>query len=437
MIARREEQGSVLILVLVLLVALVSLALSLGLRTRVELGATQARLDDLRLRAMIDSAIELALAEVRQDQLPGDTLGDAWRDDQARFAGYAFDEGRVWLLLTEPDPGDGRELRYGLRDENGKLNVNVATQEQLELLPGMTTDAAAAIVDWRDEDDDPLDGGAESDYYLSLDPPYQAKNSSIESLEELLRVRWIDPAVLYGEDRNRNGLLDPCEDDGDRSFPPDDADGVLDRGLIDYLTVFSRELNRTVDERTRLVWQQASAEDVRDRLSEASQATREGLASRAGRPLQSLGQLLFEGMTPEDAILVLDEFTLTDTEILVGRVNVNTAPREVLLGLPGLEEDDVEAILTARLDVSQDLSSPGWLLRALPLQKVQIIADIVTTRSEQFTVNALAQLDDRPQRFRRVEALIDRSFGPARILLWHDLTPLGFPLPGERGEELP
>ena len=35
---------------------------------------------------------------------------------------------------AEPDPGDGRELRYGLRDENGRLNINVATKEQLELL---------------------------------------------------------------------------------------------------------------------------------------------------------------------------------------------------------------------------------------------------------------------------------------------------------------
>ncbi|MEZ6187028.1 MAG: type II secretion system protein GspK [Planctomycetota bacterium] len=435
---RDEERGAVLVLVLVLLVALTSLALSLGLRTRVELGATQARLDALRLRAMTDSAIELALAEVRQDQLQGDTLGDAWRDDQARFAGYAFGPGRVWLLCTEPDPGDGRELRYGLRDENGKLNVNVATQEQLELLPGMTAEAAAAILDWRDDDDDPLDGGAESDYYLSLEVPYQAKNGSIESLEELLRVRWIDEAVLYGEDRNRNGLLDPGEDDGDRSFPPDDADGVLDRGLIDYLTVFSRELNRTRDERPRLQWSEATPEDVAERLDGASPEVLFALSSMAGRgQVQSLGQLLVEGVTAEDAILILDEFTFSDQEILVGRINVNTAPREVLLGIPGLEEDDVEAIMSARLDVSQDLSSPGWLLNAIDLNKLRIVADIVTARSEQFTVHALAQLDDRPARFQRVEALIDRTFGPARILLWHDLTPLGFPLPGERGEELP
>ena len=437
MIVDQGERGSVLVLVLVLLVALVSLALSLGLRTRVELSASQAQVDALRLRAMTDSAVELALAEVRRDQLLGDTLGDAWRDDEARFAGYAFDEGRVWLLCTEPDPGDGRELRYGLRDENGKLNINIATQQQLEILPGMTAEAAAAIIDWRDDDDDPLDGGAESDYYLSLVPPYQAKNGSIESLEELLRVRWIDEAVLYGEDRNRNGLLDPGEDDGDGSFPPDDADGFLDRGLVDYLTVFSRELNRTVDERERLNWEQASADDVRDRLGAASPAVRESLANRAGLPVQSLGQLLVPGTTPEDAMLILDEITLSDTEILVGRVNVNTAPREVLLGIPGLEEEDVEAILTARLDFSQDLSSPGWLAGVLPMQKLQIVADLVTTRSEQFTVHALAQLDDRPSRFMRVEVLIDRSFGPARILLWHDLTPLGFPLPGERGEELP
>ncbi|HID21409.1 MAG TPA: hypothetical protein EYP14_03300, partial [Planctomycetaceae bacterium] len=55
------------------------------------------------------------------------------------------------------------------------------------------------------------------------------------------------PELLYGEDANRNGLLDPNEDDGDVSPPDDNADGVLDRGWVAYLTAYSRESNRRAD----------------------------------------------------------------------------------------------------------------------------------------------------------------------------------------------
>ena len=72
----------------------------------------------------------------------------------------------------------------------------------------------------------------------------------------------------------------------------------------------------------------------------------------------------------------------------------------------------------------------------LDLQQFAQIIDRATTRSFQFTVHAVALLDDRP-RFRRVEVLIDRGFVPVRVLLWRDMTSLGFPFPEERGEELP
>src|SRR5262249_21726799 len=47
-------------------------------------------------------------------------------------------------------------------------------------------------------------------------------------------VKGVTPALLFGNDRNRNGILDADEDDGS---------GTLDRGWSAYLTVFSREQN--------------------------------------------------------------------------------------------------------------------------------------------------------------------------------------------------
>lgn len=436
----RRREGVVLVLVLMLLVFVVGLALTLGREVRVELAVAQEQADAVRLRALADSAIDRAMAELRIDTTPGDTLRETWRDDETAFKAIARDGGRVWWLLVEPDPGDGREVRYGFRDENSKLDINFATREQLLALPMITEEAVDAILDWRDEDDDPEPLGAESAYYSTLDPPYTAKNAPFESLEELLRVRGIDEIMLYGEDRNRNGILDPGEDDGDRSFPPDDADGVLDRGLIDYLTVYSRTPNVRSDGEPRLVWNDASREDLERRLVEAGLADpaldRLLLVKSIGVEVQSLAQLVGFPEVDEDAArIILEEIAVTDAELIPGLINVNTAAREIIAGLPGLEPSDVDAILQARQE-ADDLSSPAWLMRVLSREKFQAIVDRVTTRSDQFTVHVVVQLDGTP-RFRRVEALIDRSVPPVRVLLRRDMTALGFPFPGERGGNFP
>lgn len=439
--APAREEGVILVLVLVLLVAVTALALTLAQEARVEVAVAAQHSDRLKLRALLDSAIELAMAEVRADQEIGDTLNEPWRDDQARFAELQLEGGRVWLLVTEPDPGDGREIRYGVRDEASKLDVNLATAEQLNQIPGITQEAVDGILDWRDEDDEVGDQGAESGYYATLDPPYTAKNAPIESLDELLRIRGIDAAMLYGEDRNRNGLLDPGEDDADGSFPPDDADGFLDRGLIDYLTVFSRELNRTRDGSARLQWSQASGDEIQQRLTAAgaspAYAQRVRQVKNTAGQASSLAEILFRAgaSAPSDLAALLDEITVFEGDQVPGRINVNTCPRELLLGL-GLEEEDADAIMERRLQPDQDLSSPAWLSEVLEFPTFAQLADQVTTRSDQFTVHAVALLDDRP-RFMRAEVLIDRSFVPVRIVIRRDLTPLGFPIPEMRGEELP
>ena len=64
--------------------------------------------------------------------------------------------------------------------------------------------------------------------------PYHCKNGPLESIEELLLVQGVTPQLLFGNDRNRNGVIDPDEDDGS---------GQADLGWSQYLTVYSREPN--------------------------------------------------------------------------------------------------------------------------------------------------------------------------------------------------
>lgn len=143
---------------------------------------------------------------------------------------------------------------------------------RLMAIPGMTDELADAILDFIDDDDTPRANGCESEYYESLSPPYAAKNGRLDSLDELLLVRGVTPEMLYGEDANRNGLLDPNENDGAASWPPDDEDGTLLLGWSAYLTVFGREKNLQFDNTERININDNNLGDLYDKLAQTFDA---------------------------------------------------------------------------------------------------------------------------------------------------------------------
>jgi general secretion pathway protein K len=109
--------------------------------------------------------------------------------------------------------GDGvYEVRF--IDEAGKFNLNRATQDTLRsvfLNLGIEQDRANvmtdSILDWIDTDDLHRVNGAENDYYMSLSPPYTAKNGPFDSVEDLLWIRGVTPELFYG-DEEHVGLKD-------------------------------------------------------------------------------------------------------------------------------------------------------------------------------------------------------------------------------------
>ena len=156
---------------------------------------------------------------------------------------------------------------------SGTTSTTNTPEGRLLMIPGMTDELADAILDFIDADETAREFGCESDYYESLSPPYPAKNSPLESLDELLLVRGVTASVLYGEDMNRNGLLDPNENDGDASFPPDNQDGALQMGWSAYLTVFGREKNLQSDGTQRININSNDLATLYDTLEESFDST--------------------------------------------------------------------------------------------------------------------------------------------------------------------
>jgi type II secretory pathway component PulK len=398
-------------------------------------------------------------------------------------------QGRFSLIaLPDPDQavsGTQTTYSYGVTDEASKINVNAVMQQDssgqtlqnmLLQLPNMTQDVVDAVIDWIDADEQPRASGAESDYYSGLTPPYNTKDGPLDSIEELLLVRGVTPQLLLGNDRNRNGQLDPGEDDGS---------GGLNPGWAAYLTVYSRELNLDSTGNQRIYindgdlttlltnLQNAVGNDMAIyilayRLYGGSAAGAGGgsaptsnfsanaignlTSSRNARPISSIYQLInttvsIPATTPNGRATtygcplnnpsnvsqllpqLLDKCTTNKNLVLPGRINVNTASQTVLSGLPGLAATDVQNIIQSRPApadlVSGDptFQSTAWLLTQANLKPTQLQAldPYITARSRVFRVQSLGYFD-KGGTTARIEAVIDTNGTRPRIVYWRDLT---------------
>lgn len=389
---------------------------------------------------------------------------------------------------------DGASVqRYGVIDEGGKININSMIaldpkgdrlHEALMKLPNMTSAIADAIVDWVDADDDPRPEGAESSYYLSLPNPYKAKNGPLNSLDELLLVQGVTPELLYGGDRNRNGILDEGETDSSR-------------GWSDYLTVYGREINVDINGNPRIylngdnlqtlyadleaavgaelatyvvahklfgsqpVSSNSSGKQTLVAVSpeELYQVVQERIATTgtSGRRIRSVAELIGTQIrlprppgypkdapdrgyysplnTPEGLAqlfpLLLDATTVRQAIEMTPRININTAPMEVLMAIPGISDVEVAGILSGRL--SQDPTSPAtttgaWLLTSglMDPSRFRRLERYITGSSMVYRVQAIGFLE-KGGPVARFEAVIDTNQGAPRFLQIRDLSDLDQP----------
>jgi len=274
--------------------------------------------------------------------------------------------------------GPTETFRYGITPEASKLNLNAASDEEIAalLLPLLgdlglenAAELVACLLDWRDEDDEVRPGGAESEYYTRLEPGYYPKNGKLNTLDELLLVKGWTAATLYGEDTNRNGLLDLNENDGDASFPYyDNRDNKLDVGVAPYLTVWSHE------------------------------------------PQQS-GSAQGQGQA----------------QVKEGLINVNTAPLRVLQVI--MPAEVAAAVVAARAELSgEQLKDVQWVRAVIDPATYDQIKDKITTRALQFHVEILGY-GDHTRLARRYEWIIEMRGALAQVLYHRDLTALGLAWP--------
>ncbi|MCP3868264.1 MAG: general secretion pathway protein GspK [Gammaproteobacteria bacterium] len=176
---RKSQQGIALIVVLWFIVLLSILALGFSRSVRTEIRIIHNLVEDARARHLAEAAVQKGVFELLHP-----------------------DNEDLELLLYGAENSfdfDGQQLSYAIQNEQGKVDINNATDEVLvNLLTVLGVDSTAAaeitdaIGDWRDENDLRRLNGAELDDYEAAGLETVPTNAPFINIAELQQVMGID-----------------------------------------------------------------------------------------------------------------------------------------------------------------------------------------------------------------------------------------------------
>ena len=487
------RSGAVLIIVLVTIMILSLSAYTFCTLMLTEDEATRLMGQRVRSRYLVESGVDYTRLFLSKPEQDIRELGGRY-DNPEIFQNVVVSidpddptmVGRFTIIASSlDDDGVPTGFRNGLVDESTKLNLNVLVDLDTELpgagrnllmaIPGMTEDVADAILDYIDPDDEIRDYGAESREYNQLTPPYAAKNAPMDSLEELLLVRGVTPQLLFGLDSNHNGIVD--EDEMNSSL----ASGIepeLQLGWVNYMTLYSKETNLNLDGLQRININAENLEqlytDLRSTFDERWSNyvigyRQNGPAQASGINGDGIGEIDFEkeaefefesvldlvdGITTVSFTDTLDQtvaspvtsenfnatilavmanLTTVDAPTIPGRININQASRQMLLGIPGMTEEIADEIIRARFYENED--PDGLLTKHRNYETwiaVEGIVDIATMKTmlpficvggSVYRAEVVGYFSDG-RGTSRAEVIIDKTRPIPRLVFWRDKSHL-------------
>lgn len=204
-----RQTGAVLIMALLILSVVAGLAVKFTGEYQLGLARAESRWHGVQAQAYLLGAENLATFLLSEDQNPEvDHPGEPWAQETPPFQ---IDGG--WVLAAVSDA----RSRLNLNDLGGPLDPERAHNDWRRFSPAqkrfirllqtfgeevpVNQDEAIAVleavVDWMDPDNRVSGfGGAEADYYQSLDPGYLPADAEFVSIEELRLVRYITPQLM-------------------------------------------------------------------------------------------------------------------------------------------------------------------------------------------------------------------------------------------------
>jgi general secretion pathway protein K len=210
---QKNSAGIALIIVMIAIAVFSTLAVELWSFMNVETKLAQRADNEQQLLWLGRSGVEYARWILSEEASiagqPYDALNQIWAggpggpaETNSVLAGISLDNYEIRNLKTGELLGT---VSLQITDLERKANINTASTAELQqalTLMGVDADdisvVSDSIQDWRSPPAPPRVAGAESDYYQSLTPPYNAKNAPIDDLSELLLIKGVTPEMYYG-----------------------------------------------------------------------------------------------------------------------------------------------------------------------------------------------------------------------------------------------
>ncbi len=358
------------------------------------------------------------------------------------------------------------DRRMGIINESAKINLQTLLSHDanspgfgrdcLMRLPRMTESIADHILDWIDKDDEPREFGAETEYYRDNNG-ILPRNATPPTLSEFENIPDVTREMIFGassQNPNDNQIGQVGED---ASIP-----------WSRFLTVRSAEKNETYEGLQRVHLNSTDLFELHTSLVELIDvetanfvilARQYGIQSRtksdngtgsssakspSGYPIDLTIPPVYEieslleivGATiriedveaPENSIVVaspysgqttnldqrletfLDETTVSRKLVIQGRVNINLAPLEVLLSVPGIDEELANQILAVREGQKHNSKTCFWLLsnRLVNMEQMKSLIPSITNRGEiaSFMFGGWSHPNDAPMVY---DAMVDAT----------------------------
>ncbi len=210
-----KRRGVAIILALVFIALLSVIVVEFLYESEVEASLASVYEGELEAYLAAKSAVAKGIAFLAEDILNSVSSGAPMVDSD--FDLLQFNMGASMEMMNNA-------IMHGtISDEYGKINLNALLmpqsggepQERTPLVNALkefftlrdTGEGAKpdeivdAILDWLDynDGDSQRPGGAENDYYMSLENPYPCKNGPMDSIEELLLIKGITPKIYFGD----------------------------------------------------------------------------------------------------------------------------------------------------------------------------------------------------------------------------------------------
>jgi general secretion pathway protein K len=394
---RRKQHGYMMVQVIVVVACLVALMGMLLANQRAILSEMYDRNHQRRAESVARSGIAYALSLLQN----ANTSLVNPTDDWVTFG----QNGQEELLLGDDS------FRIQIVDNGSLINLNTATEEQLQQLP-LQPEQIDSLLDWREAGQTPRPNGAKDDYYHTLQYPYDAKLANLTTLSELLLVRGWTARMLYTTEEEITSSQVQPQDSFGNALP-----------LAGMFTVNSGSPTTRADGSARVNLAQGVNANTLNQLGVRNQQVVAQLVARA--PYTSFRALLgVPGLNAETVKTLLDGATFSAGTRQTGKINLNTASEQVIRSLPNIPSDVASAIVSRQSSGFQSLGDLSTI-PGLNTDALAQVADSFTVGSDTWTIRVYGQSGNVGLALEITVRLLNS--GRIQIQNWNRLNVSGIP----------